>query len=36
MIMEGKFTVKAQLQKMWDMLFANVGNVAGSLFKKNA
>jgi carbon monoxide dehydrogenase subunit G len=31
MIMEGKFTVKAQLQKMWDMLFANVGNVAACM-----
>jgi carbon monoxide dehydrogenase subunit G len=31
MIMEGKFSVKAQLQKMWDMLFANVGNVAACM-----
>ena len=31
MIMEGKFTLKAQLQKMWDMLFANVGNVAACM-----
>jgi carbon monoxide dehydrogenase subunit G len=31
MIMEGKFTVKAQLQKLWDMLFANVENVAACM-----
>ena len=31
MIMEGKFSVKAQLQNMWDMLFANVGNVAACM-----
>jgi uncharacterized protein len=31
MIMEGKFTVKAQLQNLWDMLFANVENVAACM-----
>jgi uncharacterized protein len=31
MIMEGKFTVKAELQKLWDMLFANVENVAACM-----
>jgi uncharacterized protein len=31
MIMEGRFTVKAELQKLWDMLFANVENVAACM-----
>jgi carbon monoxide dehydrogenase subunit G len=31
MIMEGKFTVKAELQKLWDMLFANVDKVAACM-----
>jgi uncharacterized protein len=31
MIMEGTFAVKAELQKLWDMLFANVENVAACM-----
>lgn len=31
MIMEGKFTVKAELKKLWDMLFANVDKVAACM-----
>jgi carbon monoxide dehydrogenase subunit G len=31
MIMEGKFIVKADLQKLWDMLFANVDKVAACM-----
>jgi carbon monoxide dehydrogenase subunit G len=31
MIMEGKFSVKAQLQALWGMLFAHVENVAACM-----
>jgi uncharacterized protein len=31
MIMEGKINVKAQLKKMWDVLFANVESVAACM-----
>jgi len=31
MIMEGKFSVKAQLKPLWDMLFSHVENVAACM-----